>query len=369
MSDVRRARAALSRLVEPGDKAVHALVGEVGPVEAVERICAGRGTYARFGARVRTLDTGRDLATAAKVGARLVVPGDDEWPERLDDLPTPPFCLWVRGPVPLGEALGRSVAVVGARIASSYGEQLAAELAAGLATRGWTVVSGAAFGIDAAAHRGALAVDGATVAMLASGVDRVYPAAHSRLLARIAETGAVVSEVAPGCAPMKSRFLQRNRLIAAATRGTVVVEAGLRSGSRNTVTHASELARPVGAVPGPVTSMSSAGCHQEIRDGRATLVTSADEVIDLVGDLGQDACEPARGPVAAGDALLPRDAAVLEALPYRGGLDLERVVALTTLPPLIVRAALTRLELEGLAETDGTTWRKRRSRTAHAVVQ
>lgn len=361
MSDERWARAALSRLTEPGDKTVHALVQDVGPVEAVDRIVAGEGALARFAARVRLLDTGRDLATAAKVGARLVTPGDAEWPTRLHDLDIPPLCLWVRGPVTLAEAVSRSVAVVGARVATSYGEQLAADIGAGLATRGWTVVSGAAFGIDASAHRGALAVDGTTVAVLASGIDRVYPAAHHRLIARIAETGAVMSEVAPGCAPMKSRFLHRNRLIAAMSRGTVVVEAGLRSGSRNTVKHASDLVRPIGAVPGPVTSMASAGCHQEIRDGRAALVTSAEEIIDLVGDLGSDACEPAVGPLRATDALLPHDAAVLEVLPFRGGLALDRICVATTLSSTAVRASLVRLEVEGLAAAAGDGWRKVRA--------
>ena len=364
MSDDRWARAALSRLVEPCDARVHTLVEKVGPPEAVERICGGAGWLARFGARVRTLDTGRDLEVASRVGARLIVPSDPEWPSRLDDLAMPPWCLWVRGPVPLDLSLRRSVAVVGARMATTYGEQLAAELSAGLADRGWTVVSGAAFGIDGAAHRGALAVEGTTVAVLASGVDRPYPVAHTTLLRRIAETGAVVSEVAPGCAPLKSRFLHRNRLIAAMTRGTVVVEAGLRSGSRNTVTHATDLCRPVGAVPGPVTSMASAGCHQEVRDGRAELVTSAAEVIDLVGDIGADAVMPARGPVAQTDSLGPHDAAVYEALPYRDSLGLDGLAALTTLAPLAVRSALARLEQAGLAVSRDGEWKKARRKAA-----
>ncbi|MDN5765254.1 MAG: DNA-processing protein DprA [Humibacillus sp.] len=360
MSDERRARAALSRLAEPRDLVVHQLLEQVGAADTVARMCEGHGALARFAARVRTLNTDRDLEIAARVGARLVVPGDDEWPAGLDDLPVPPWCLWVRGPLTLGEAVRRSVAVVGSRTATAYGEQLASELSAGLGSRGWTVVSGAAFGIDAAAHRGALAVDGATVAVLAGGVDRVYPAANGPLLARIAATGAIASEAAPGSAPMKSRFLHRNRLIAAMTRGTVVVEADLRSGSRNTVGHASEIMRPVGAVPGPVTSMLSAGCHEEIRSARAVLVTSVDEVIDLVGDLGVDACEPLRGESLVTDTLPIDDLAVFDAVPFARPVNLDTIALVTTLSPLAVRGCLARLESSGLVEADAGTWRRAR---------
>lgn len=356
----RWARAALSRLAEPGDKEVHRLVTSVGALETAQRLHEGAGTLSRFAARVAALDTARDLEIAAKVGARLVVPGDDEWPQRLSDIALPPWCLWVRGPLHLASTVERSVAVVGSRSATSYGEQVAADLAAGLVRRGWTVVSGAAFGIDGAAHRGALAVDGPTVAVLAGGVERSYPIAHSTLIARIAASGLVMSEVAPGSAPMRSRFLSRNRLIAGMTRGTVVVEADLRSGSRNTVKHAIEANRPVGAFPGPVTSMTSAGCHQEIRDERAVLVTSCDEVIDLVGDLGDDAATPLHGPVEPADALGPPDAAVYEALPYRDTLGLDGLAALTTLAPLTVRSALARLEQAGLAVTRDGAWKKAR---------
>jgi DNA processing protein len=362
--DDRWARAALSRLAEPSDTEVHGLVASVGALETVHRIHEGVGKLSRFAGRVDALDTDRDLAIAATVGARLLVPSDEEWPERLNDIELPPWCLWVRGPLHLGESVDRSVAVVGSRTATSYGEQVAADLAAGLATRGWTVVSGAAFGIDGSAHRGALAVEGPTVAVLAGGVERPYPAAHAALINRIAQHGLVVSEVAPGSAPMKSRFLSRNRLIAGMTRGTVVVEADLRSGSRNTVRHATVAGRPVGAVPGPITSMASSGCHQEIRDGRAVLVTSAEEVIDLVGDIGADACEPLHGPVLPGDELSLLDAAVLEAVPFRVGTDLDRLVVATAQPPMGIRSALGRLERAGLVIESEGRWRKRPVRTA-----
>ncbi|MDV3221639.1 DNA-processing protein DprA [Intrasporangium sp.] len=358
MSDDRLARAALSRIAEPGDRAVHGLLARHGAVETLDRIRSGQGKLARFAERVRRLDVDRDVATAAKVGARIVVPGDAEWPDRLDDLPVPPWCLWLRGPADLARVTRRSVAVVGSRTCTAYGEQLAAEVGAGLAQRGWTVVSGAAFGIDGAAHRGALAVDGMTVAALAGGADRAYPAGHARLIDRIAQQGIVLSEVAPGSAPMRSRFLHRNRLIAAMTKGTVVVEADLRSGSLNTLGTASELGRPVAAFPGPVTSMTSAGCHAKIRAGVATLVTSAAEVIDLVGDLGVDACEEPRGEVRPSDDLGPDEARIHEGLPHRDWVDLAQVSLVAALAPMQAMAALSRLVELGLAERRDGCWRK-----------
>lgn len=358
MRDERRARAALSRLAEPCDQTVAALLAELGAIETVERLQRGEGRLARFLARARTLDVDRDLANAARAGARVVIPGDPDWPERLDELAIPPWCLWVRGGASMPSVLHQSVSIVGARTSTAYGEHLASELAAALATKGWTVVSGAAFGIDAAAHRGALAVDGTTVAVVAGGVERPYPAAHGPLLDRIARDGVVMSEVAPGSAPMKTRFLSRNRLIAALTAGTVIVEAGLRSGSLNTARHANDLARPVGAVPGPVTSMSSAGCHQAVRDNSAVLVTSADEVIELVGAIGDDACEPLRGPEEPADHLEPNQRRVLEALPVRKGVDLDSLAAVTTLAPFTVRAALGRLAALDLAQVHEGRWRK-----------
>lgn len=359
----RWARAALSRLAEPEDRTVCALVTKHGPVEAVRRIQSGEGRLARFAERLRRLDVQRDAAIAAKVGARLVMPGDDEWPAGLDDLVIPPWCLWVRGAVPLHEAVARSVAVVGARAATSYGDAQASEIAAGLCVAGWTVVSGAAYGIDGAAHRGALAVEGRTVAVVASGVDRAYPAAHAVLLQRIAATGCIVSEVAPGSAPMGSSFLSRNRLIAAMTAGTIVVEAGLRSGSLQTMSKAADLNRPVGAVPGPVTSMMSAGCHNAIRDKAAILVTNAAEVIELVGRIGEGALTEPREDSRPEDDLDPDDARVHQSLPRSGGIDLDGLLSATALAPMAVLGALTRLEEGGFAVKKDGRWRKVRRTT------
>jgi DNA processing protein len=199
-----------------------------------------------------------------------------------------------------------------------------------------------------------------TLAALAGGVDRAYPSAHARLIERIAETGIVLSEVAPGSAPMRTRFLQRNRLIAAMTKGTVVVEADLRSGSLNTLRTANELGRPAGVFPGPVTSMMSAGCHEQIRAGVATLVTGTADVIDLVGDLGVDACDEPRGMTVPTDELGPEETRVHEGLPHRAWVDLAQVSLTSALAPMQAMAALARLVELGLAERRDGTWRKAR---------
>jgi DNA processing protein len=252
--------------------------------------------------------------------------------------------------------VARSVAIVGARASSSYGEFVASELASGLAVRGFTVVSGAAFGIDAAAHRGALAVDGGTVAVVASGVDRAYPAAHQSLIQRIGDVGAVVSEVPPGSAPTRSRFLARNRLIAALASGSVVVEAGLRSGARSTVSAAVELCRPVGAVPGPVTSMVSAGCHEELRAGRAVLVTDAAEVAELVGAMGEDLAPAKRGETRPGDGLEPVTFRVWQSLPPRRSIGVEALTTAAGLSVAEVMSSLGQLESMSLAERGPAGW-------------
>ncbi len=241
---------------------------------------------------------------------------------------------------------------------SRYGDETASQLAAGLGQREYIVVSGAAYGIDAASHRGALAVGGTTVAVLAGGVDRAYPTGNSELIEQIATTGAVVSEVAPGSAPTRSRFLMRNRLIATMTTGTVVVEAGLRSGSLNTARTAAAHARPVGVVPGPVTSMSSAGCHQACRDGYAVLVTDVDEVIELVGAYGSDAAHRPSGPVRPEDRVDAAGQAVLAALPVRKAVDVSTLARNAGVTVTQTVASLGRLELAGVAAREGELWRQ-----------
>lgn len=359
MSDDGPARAALSALSEPGDGEVAALVHELGAGGVLEAVRDGSLPSRRtphLRTRLPAAEAAADLGAWAGRGIRFLCPGDEEWPPGLDDLPVPPLGLWIRGS-PLGSLADRSVALVGSRACTAYGDAVAAELAAVVAERGWTVVSGAAYGIDAAAHRGALAVGGPTVAVLACGVDVAYPRGHDRLLQRIVDTGAVVSELPPGSHPTKTRFLERNRVIAALSRATVVVEAAVRSGALNTAAHAVELSRHVMAVPGPVTSAASAGCHRLVRDRMAELVASGEQVLDLVGDLGVDAEVEQRGETRPYDQLDPQTMQVLEALPAGRPLPLEAVVLRAGIAVNGVLAALTRLEAAGLAERRPTGWR------------
>ncbi|MGH3611388.1 MAG: DNA-processing protein DprA, partial [Pseudonocardia sp.] len=247
--EVLLARAYLSRVAEPPAPGLGRFVEQVGPVAAAARVRCGQVPETVAGetaARSRVDRAGVDLAAAAAVGARLLTPEDEDWPHwsfaafALSGVPklAPPLALWVRGPGRLADMCARAVAVVGARAATAYGVHIAGEVAAGLADHGVTVVSGAAIGIDGAAHRGALAAEGPTVAVLACGVDRAYPAAHDALLVRIAGSGLVVSEYPPGCVPGRHRFLVRNRLIAGMGAGVLVVEAGVRSGARRTAADA-----------------------------------------------------------------------------------------------------------------------------------
>ncbi len=378
--EVRRARALLSRAVEPGSVALWRFVEQAGPVAAAAALRAGTASpavQALAGARAGE-DTGSaDLDRAARCGARLVVPEDAEWPAQALHCLTvassaedadgrdrtltlvPPLALWVRGQPPLADVVDRSVALVGARASTAYGEHVAAELAHGLGERGWTTVSGGAFGIDAAAHRGALAAGAPTVAVLACGVDRAYPASHSALFARVLDAGLLVSEWPPGCAPLRHRFLVRNRLIAALTRGTVVVEAAARSGAQATAHRARDLGKQVMAVPGPVTSAMSVGCHQLLRDTEqgARLVTSAADVLEAVGRLGEDLAPPAERPVRARDSLSDVARRVLDACPVRAGVPPERLAAVAGCTVLDVLRVLPALELAELVEWTGTGWR------------
>ena len=272
----------------------------------------------------------------------------------------PPIALWVRGPGALDELCNQAAAIVGARAATGYGLHMAGELGAGLATAGFTVVSGAAIGVDGAAHRGALAAAGPNVAVLACGIDRSYPAAHEALLERIAATGLILSEYPPGSVPARHRFLVRNRLIAGLAAGTVVVEAGFRSGAQRTAADARSLGRPVMAVPGPVTSGRSAGCHRMIREG-AVLVTRVEEVLEEVGRLGLHLADPPAVPGARPtDGLSALAVLVHDALPARAAQDVAWLANEAGVPPNAVRAALDELVRRELVEPMGTRWQRPR---------
>lgn len=392
-ADERGARALWSALSEPGDEAAGALIAAVGAGAALAwvrsvgshgpdwSLLGGLAHGLSVGARSRltrraalwwsrweSVEGGDEGRLEVPRGLHVVVPGDPGWPRGLDDLgDARPHCLWVRGALAADRAAPEdgsgpaAVALVGSRACTQYGRQVGADLAHGLAARGVLVVSGGAFGIDAAAHRGALAAGGPTAVVLAGGIDQPYPGAHRELFDDVvAAGGALVGEAAPGAVPLRSRFLQRNRLIAAMSGATVVVEAAWRSGALSTAHHAAQLLRPVGAVPGPVTSAASAGCHRLLREGCAVCVTDASEVLELVGPLiGAARDQPAAARPL--DAVDPPSRTVHETLSLRRPAEPEDIAVRCGLGIAAVRASLGRLELAGLAVRSAEGWRARRA--------
>ena len=339
----------------------------VGPVEAAERVRRGLvdDDVARCTEARREIDrSAADLELLACRGGRLITPDGDEWPllafaafgaAEVKARGGPPMVLWALGPERLDAVAQRAAAVVGTRASTVYGEQVAADLAAGLAEHDVAVVSGGAYGIDGAAHRAALACEGITVAVLAGGLDIPYPAGHSALLHHIGQHGLLFSEYPPGVRPARHRFLTRNRLVAATAGAAVVVEAGLRSGAANTAAWARALGRPVAAVPGPVTSSASAGCHALLRNG-AELVTRVDDVLELVGRIGELAPEVPH-PTTALDGLSDGERQVYEALPGRGAATVDEIAVASGLAPEQVLGPLAILEVAGLARRDEGRWR------------
>ena len=417
------ARAALTYLAEPGDPALGALLEVCDPAEVLAAIKAGTlpgagpGAGPGFGdspARRRALEAALSrwrlrlpwlpddgqVEAARRDGIRLVCPADPEWPGGLDELgPARPYALWLRGHADLRLACLRSVSMVGARAATGYGAHMAGEIAADLGERGWVIVSGGAYGIDAAAHRGALVTGAVTIAVLACGVDYAYPAGHAGLFAEIAAHGLVISEWPPGRHPARLRFLVRNRTIAALACGTVIVEAGERSGALNTARHAAQLGKPLMAVPGPVTSAQSAGCHRIIREWGATCVTRADDIIEMLSPLivsdpltdaypprgpgpaatASASCAPgpaatasascAPGPAAAAsaparDELDPDSARVLDALPARGAAGTSTIAAEAGVDLDTVLRCLGLLAGSGFIERCDRGWRLRKASSA-----
>ncbi len=315
----------------------------------------------RWSARLGEVPSEPELDFWWRDDTRLVIPGDTEWPSQIDVLgDARPWGLWVRGHADLRYACLRSVSVVGTRAATAYGTHVCGEFAVALAGEGWTIVSGGAFGIDGCAHRGAIAAAGATVAVLPCGVDRAYPLAHERLFRAIRESGVLVSEWPPGRTPTKPGFLVRNRVIAALSRGTVVVEAALRSGALNTARHAQDQGRPLMAVPGPVTSPQSAGCHEAIREWGAVCVTSARDVMELLEFSGDAPAERQCGPALPRDLLGPVETQVLEAVPARAGRGPARIAIAAGVDFDTVMRCLGGLAAAGFVERCDHGWRLRR---------
>ena len=361
----RDARLALACVVEPATPQLAEAVAEFG-AEAVWQRLLDRATDTPLSQRAREYRAEAVLGRAAAAGMRFVVPGDLEWPAGADDLTGceqvnemtgAPLGLWLRGAGDLAALAGRSVSIVGSRACTAYGETVAGDLAAELGEAGYATVSGGAFGIDAAAHRGCLASRTPTVVVLAGGLDEAYPPAHRPLFERIAEQGVLVSELPPGQHPTRVRFLGRNRLIAALSQGAVLVEAAVRSGARNTVTWANCLGRVVMAVPGPVTSALSYTPHRLVREAEAVLVTRAQEVLELLGPLGHAVTRPRAGRRLTDD-LSPDALRVFEAIPARGGLSAGEVSLRSGVPLAACLGLLDRLADQGLVVQDARwEWR------------
>ncbi|MFJ4228276.1 DNA-processing protein DprA [Paenarthrobacter nicotinovorans] len=388
----RTARAALARLMEPQDSVGLALVQVAGAVDAlgvatgelrtgpaleqeisaVLRDAGGPASWPglqdslkRWAPRVADLAPERDLETMRRLGGRLIIPGDDLWPEQLSDLGLQePLCLWWRGHEQELPSAPHSIALVGSRDSTGYGASVTGDFAYGLAQRGFSVVSGGAYGIDAHAHRGALngGVAGLpTIAVMAGGVDRFYPSGNEDLLRAVCTQGAVISEVPPGSAPTRYRFLQRNRLIAALASVTVVVEARWRSGALNTAHHAESIGRVVAAVPGSIHSANSAGCHRLLREGGAVCVTDVGEIAELAGAIGESDAGDKDEAAAVHDGLSLEDLILLDALPLRSSSSVEKLSVVAGLSPVAVRAGLGRLGLLGLAVSERGAWKRRKS--------
>lgn len=342
------ARAIWSVLLEPGDGVAGALIAAHGPVDALRLVSRGEGAElgdarARWLPRLQPGSITAALESARRAAVDLVVPGDEDWPVKLDDLGAhAPVALWRRGRS--AAPVGPVVALVGARASTAYGEGIAADLAAELAADGVTVVSGAAYGIDGAAHRAALSTAGTTSAFLAGGVDRSYPRGHEALLTTIAASGGVWSETPCGAAPTKWRFLARNRLIAGFADAVVIVEAGWRSGSLNTAAHAATLGRALGAVPGPVTSAASAGCHRILREYDGVCVTSAADVREMLGGAGAG--------TSADEGRTDESTRIMDALSARSARPTDEVARRSGLAPSRAVALLGFAELEGRAMRD-----------------
>lgn len=377
--EVLLARAYLSRVAEPPAPAVGALVDRHGAVVAAEMVRGGAETgpdaldpdvLSATRARRAEERAEADLVTIAELGGHLLVPEDPRWPtlalagfapaaaRGLEGM-VAPLALWVRGPLDLADAPGASVAVVGARAASDYGLWVARDWAGALADRGVRVVSGGALGIDGAAHRGALAAAGETVAVLACGVDRAYPPTHATLLRHLAERGLLVSEYPPGVSPGRHRFLIRNRLVAALAAGTLVVEAAARSGAMRTAVVARELGRAVMVVPGPVTSAMSLGCHELARVEGTSVAGRVAHVVEEVGRVGLDLAPRPWRPVRPTDGLDAGALRVREALPLHAARTVARLARDSGVDPRVIETHLRDLEDRGLVEGHDGRWRRR----------
>jgi DNA processing protein len=373
---------AWSVICEPGDAFAGQLIGAFGPARALEleiertspkhycelftEVGVDPLEVKKFGAFEKTILDARERWTPrmnlhsvlmacerlSSVGGWFVAEGMNGWPSTLDDLDRhSPRGLWGIGDKSSLAELGLAIAFVGSRMATPYGESVCAELIQPLVERGYSIVSGGAYGIDAAAHRAALAAGGKTFAMMAGGIDRLYPSGNRELFKTIGANSALVSEMPPGAEPTKWRFLQRNRLIAALGQATVVVEANPRSGAVSTANRAREIGRPIGAVPGPINTPGSDGCHQLIRNCQAELITCAEDILEMIRGTSTIAVEPSTG-------LGPLETRVLDAIGYSGA-NLGFIQTAAGLTNSEAQIGLASLSLMGVIEQDSSGWRRK----------
>lgn len=385
MSRSRYAWAYLNRVVEGPSQALQEHLRAGRGAEEIARGVRSRASWLgalgpETEARHNWQRSEEDLATAARLGGRLVTPEDEEWPaEALDHAfgfaatglseqvktyqadAVAPHGLWVRGRNLRG-IFAQAVGVVGTRSASAYGRKVTAQLVQGLAPAQWSIISGGALGVDTAAHEAALGAGGCTVVVAACGLDQDYPRQNRELFTRITGAeGAVLTEYPPGTTPQRHRFLTRNRLVAALSAGTVVTEAGWRSGALNTLSWAEALGRIPMAVPGPVTSAASVGCHKRLREHRAQLVTGSDDVRALLGAVGSVDAEAQYELAFAPDEiqrLSRNELRIFDALPVNGDRDADQIARSAGLPLPLAVHLLVELERRGLIAREGNQWRR-----------
>ena len=371
MTDERTARMGLAAANDAGDVGFVKLVRKEGPCEVWDYIRSGKGKTA-IARRAAATDLDQLRRRTDEVGARFLIPGDEQWPVRVGDLAWSdpvgklggePLGLWVSGPADLS-TLGKSVAMIGSRASTAYGEHVAADWGVGIAEKGHPVISGGAYGIDACAHRGAMAAGGMTVAVMAGGLAQFYPPGNSALLENVRKTGGVVSEYPPDHPPSRARFLVRNRLIAALSGATVIVEGAVRSGAQNTVNWALSLERPVLAVPGPVTSAMSATPHRLIRNGQAILATCPEDVLAVLAPIDTSIPDYPRSQPTLFDSLTDVQKKVVDSFPAHRGIGLDELSILTGESAPSLQICLKQLAGMDMVLEDSPGMWKRRPSTA-----
>ncbi|MEJ5927001.1 DNA-processing protein DprA [Corynebacterium sp. H128] len=383
MTTRAQAWAYLSRCLEGPNRTLQRLLAQGRDVEAIAQAIKRRESWigdllGQTQARYALDQSAQDLAHIQQLGGRLLTPECQEWPSTefaqsfgfaasgrsdcarsVQEDAVPPHALWVRGSN-VSELLAQSVAVVGTRAHSRYGAEATRQLVSGLSSHQWTIVSGGALGIDALAHNAALSAGGKTVVVAACGLDRNYPQANSAMFDRVAGDGAIISEYPPGTPPARHRFLTRNRLVAAMTAGTVVVEAAWRSGALNTLTWAEGFGRVTMAVPGPITTAGSLGCHDRIRNGHAQLVVSADEIRQLLSAVGKLDVEAQYEIQFAADkiqTLSRNEMRVFDAM-SETALKAEDIAVNAGLSIQLTVHLLVDLAKRGVVEREGSQWRR-----------